>query len=144
MADRTQTGLKQTSCSGDRIVNGITGCQPATLLRLLGPTGGGGPSKEVGGVTADWTLPGGTGHAHRSEEKPHWNHITHCTKAEAPEGRPEGRRGDHHGKALPATEARRSKAWSTHTRIPAEAEGAGGGECPSHSQRREKLYGEPS
>ncbi|TNN58309.1 hypothetical protein EYF80_031492 [Liparis tanakae] len=35
-SSRTRTGLKQTSFSGDRIVNGITGCQPATLLRPLG------------------------------------------------------------------------------------------------------------
>ncbi|TNN23034.1 hypothetical protein EYF80_066849 [Liparis tanakae] len=47
------------------------------------------------------------------------------------------RRGDHHGKALPATEARRSKAWSINTRTPAEAEGAGGGSA-LHTHRKEK------
>ncbi|TNN26956.1 hypothetical protein EYF80_062902 [Liparis tanakae] len=67
----------------------------ATEENHMGPTGGGGPSKEGGRATADWTLPDGTGHAHHSEEKPHWNHITHCTKAGAPEGRPgEERRGE--------------------------------------------------
>ncbi|TNN83685.1 hypothetical protein EYF80_006203 [Liparis tanakae] len=76
-------------------------------------TGGGGPSKEGGRATADWTLPDGTGHAHRSEEKLHWYHITHCTKA-ASEGRPEGRRGEKTIMAKPCRPQRtpKKKTWS--------------------------------